>query len=173
MSARGLGVAAAALLAALACGTNRSPEAEPDGPAATAPADTLEGVVRQVGSTPFPRTVVEGDTASATLTGPLAGELARAAGAVARVTGRRVEGDRPGRTLRVEGYDLLSVDGEEPRVGVLRHEAGTGYRLETGEEGSIALRAVSAGLGSAVGGKVWVVLGEGGAVQRYGILREP
>lgn len=160
---------AAAVLLLVACGSGRS--ADP-GASPAAQGDTLEGTVRQVGSTPFTRTVVEGDSVSATVTGPLSEELSRLVGARVRVTGAPVEGDVPGRALRVDAYELLSVDGAEPRVGILRHEPGTGYRLETGE-GDVPLRAVPAGLGSVVGGKVWLVLGPEGGVRRYGVLREP
>ena len=160
---------AGALLLLAACGAGRSSE---PGNARQAAGDTLEGTVRQVGSTPFTRTVVEGDTAGVTVTGPLAGELSRLVGARVRVAGSPVEGETPGPTLRVESYEVLSVDGERPRVGILRHAAGEGYRLET-DAGDLALRAVPAGLGGVVGGKVWLVLGPEGGVQRYGVLREP
>lgn len=168
MSGRRAG--AAVLVLALGCGAGGAPEPAPRGLPAP---DTLEGTVRQVGSTPFTRTVVEGDSASATVSGPLAEELERLVGARVRVAGRPEEGGPPGRTLRVESYRLLTVDGAEARVGRLRHEAGAGYRLETDAGEALALRGVPSGLGAAVGGKVWVVLGPEGGVQRYGILREP
>lgn len=174
MTGRRVPAAAAALalaLAAGACGANRAPEAESEAAAPTA--EALEGTVRQVGSTPFQRTVVEGDSVSATVTGPLAGELARLAGARVRVVGPPAEGELPGPAIRAESYEVLSVDGDEPVVGVLRHEAGAGYRIDTTGGDAVALRSVPPGLGAAAGGKVWVVLGEGGAVLRYGVLREP
>lgn len=160
---------AGALLLLAACGAGRSSEPGPPSPAA---GDTLEGTVRQVGSTPFTRTVVEGDTAGVAVTGPLAGELSRLVGARVRVAGSLVEGEAPGPALRVESYEVLSVDGDRPRVGILRHGPGDGYRLET-DAGDVPLRAVPAGLGGVVGGKVWLVLGPEGGVQRYGVLREP
>lgn len=165
---------AAALLVLLlaGCGANRGPEAGgADG--MDAAVDTVEGTVRQVGSTPFVRTVVEGDSASATVTGPLEEEIARLAGARVRVAGTPAGGEFPGPALRAESYDLLSVDGEEARVGILRHEPGAGYRLETDEGAPVPLRSVPPELGAAAGGKVWVVLGSGGGVLRYGVLREP
>lgn len=162
--------AVGAMLLVLACGANRS--AEPGSEPSTG-ADTLEGKVRQVGSTPFARTVVEGDSASAAVEGELAAELSRLVGARVRVTGERAEGEGPGPSLLVESYEILSVDGDEPLVGVLRHEAGVGYRLETEEGGTVPLRGVPTELGAAEGGKVWVVTGSDGGVQRYGILRDP
>lgn len=162
-------LAATTLAALAACGGNRAPEA--GGPATAA--DTVEGEVRQVGNAPFSRTVVEDDSAAVTVTGPLADELTRLTGARVRAVGAPIEGEFPGPALEVAAYEVVSVDGDEPRVGILRHRAGEGYRLETGEGEAVALRSVPAGLGSAAGGKVWVVVDEGGGVLRYGILREP
>ncbi len=162
--------AAAFGLAAAGCSGNDAPEGQ--SPAATA-ADSLVGEVRRVGSTPFTRTVVEGDTASITVTGPLESELARLSGARVRVVGEVGRGDGPGPALRVERYEILSVDGDEPRVGVLRHEAGAGYRLEVAGGETLPLRSVPPRLGGAVGARVWVVLNDAGGVLRYGILREP
>lgn len=160
------------VLAGAACGANRAPEAG-QGETAGAPRDTITGTVRQVGGTPFTRTVVEGETTSATVVGPLAGELTRLAGAEVRVVGPAAEGEFPGPAIRVEGYEVLSVDGDDPLVGLLRHEAGSGYRVETADGEAVPLRSVPPGLGAAAGGKVWVVVDESGGVLRYGVLREP
>lgn len=160
---------AAVLLLATACTRQARVESGPN-PAA---GDTIEGTVRQVGNTPFQRTIVRGDEASATIVGELEEELTRAAGARVRVWGALREGGGPGRELDAAGYDLLAVDGEEPTVGVLHHASGEGYYLTTGEGEDVALAGVPSGLGGRVGAKVWVVLGEGGGVQRYGVLREP
>ncbi len=165
-------LALALVLAAAACGANRASE-DRRGEADAAARDTVTGMVRQVGSTPFARTVVEGEATSATVVGPLAGELTRLVGARVRVAGPAAEGEFPGPAIRVESYEVLSVDGDEPLVGILRHEAGTGYRIETAEGDAVPLRAVSSSLGAAAGGKVWVVVDETGGVLRYGVLREP
>lgn len=161
--------AAGMILVLAACGANRGG----GGGEVPVVSDTLEGTVRTVGSTPFTRTVVEGDSIAATVTGSLADELTRLTGARVRVVGSPDEGEFPGPAMAVESYELLSVDGDEARVGILRHETGTGYRLATGEGEAIPLRGVPTGLGAAVDGKVWVVLGPEGGVLRYGILREP
>lgn len=167
---RGAPALAAVLLAAAGCAGNAVPEGEP--PAATA-ADSLVGEVRRVGSTPFTRTVVEGDTSSITVTGPLESELARLSGARVLVVGEIGRGDGPGPALRVERYEILSVDGDEPRVGVLRREADGGYRLQVEGGEALPLRSVPPRLGGLVGARVWVVLTDAGGVLRYGILREP
>lgn len=161
---------AAFVLAAAGCAGNAAPEGEP--PAAAA-ADSVTGEVRRVGSTPFTRTVVEGDTASITVTGPLESELARLSGARVRVVGELGRGDGPGPALLAERYEILSVDGDEPRVGMLRHEAGAGYRLQVEGGETVALRSVPPALGGVVGARVWVVLSDAGGVLRYGVLREP
>lgn len=141
------------------------------GPASVA--DTVVGTVRQVGNTPFVRTVVEGEDTSVTVAGGYEEELARAAGARVRVWGRPAEGEGPGRNMEVTGYEIVSVDGRRPTVGRLHHESGRGYFVRTGEGEEVALAGVPDDLGGRVGAKIWVILGDNGGVQRYGILREP
>lgn len=133
--------------------------------------DTLAGSVRQVGNVPFTRVVVESEE-PATLVGPYEEELARLAGAEVRVTGRPVEGAEPGRTFRVTSYEILSVDGERPRVGILR-EDDSGFWLEAPGGHGTRLGALSLRLRRSVGARVWVTLAPDRTVQRYGILREP
>lgn len=162
---------AAFAAASVLAGCTRQAKVE-SGPRSVAP-DTIEGTVRQVGNTPFVRTVVKGEETSATVVGEYGDELARAAGARVRVWGAYRDGERPGRELEAAGYDILAVDGAEPAVGMLRHESGRGYYLATAGGDELSLTGVPSGLGGRVGAKVWVVLGESGAVQRYGVLREP
>lgn len=135
--------------------------------------DTLEGTVRQVGSTPFQRTVIRGEEASAAVTGPYEEEIARLVGARVRVVGAYVEGGGPARELEVSGYEVLSVDGETPAVGLLRHGADRGYYLETADGEEVSLAGVPERLRGMVGAKIWVVRGEEGGVLRYGVLKEP
>lgn len=161
----------ASVLAAVALAAACSQKNQPDeGPMAAS--DSITGTVRQVGNTPFTRIVVEGEDSSLTITGDLEEEIGRLVGARVRVVGTEDEGQAPGPTLEATGYEILSVDGATPRVGTLRHEAGEGYRLVTGDGEAVPLTGVPDGLGARVGAKVWIVLGDGGAVQRYGILRE-
>lgn len=161
----------AAVLAGLAltagCSQKNQMEEDP-----TAAPDSITGTVRQVGNTPFTRIIVEGDDAALRITGELEEEVGRLVGARVLVVGSRVEGDEPGPTLQAAGYEILSVDGATPRVGTLDHEAGEGYRLLAEDGEALPLRGVPDGLGARVGAKVWIVLGDGGAVQRYGILRD-
>lgn len=162
----------AAVLAGLALTAGCSQKNQMDGDAMAAAPDSITGTVRQVGNTPFTRIIVEGDDASLRITGELEEEVGRLVGARVRVVGSRVEGEEPGPTLQAAGYEILSVDGATPRVGTLDHEAGEGYRLLAEDGETLPLRGVPDGLGARVGAKVWIVLGDGGAVQRYGILRD-
>lgn len=157
--------------AVLLAGCSQKNRAEEDPMAA---GDSVTGTVRQVGSTPFTRIVVEGEDASAQITGPLEEEIGRLVGARVRVVGTAAEEEEgPDGALEATGYEILSVDGATPRMGILRHTRGEGYHLvaEDGEE--VALEGVPDGLGTRVGAKVWVVLSDVGSVQRYGILRMP
>lgn len=161
----------AAVLAGLAltaaCSQKNEMGADP-----TAAPDSVTGTVRQVGNTPFTRIIVEGEDASLRVTGDLEDEVGRLVGARVLVVGSHVEDEGPEPALQAAGYEILSVDGATPRVGTLDHEAGEGYRLLTEGGEALPLRGVPDGLGTRVGAKVWIVLGDGGAVQRYGILRE-
>lgn len=156
------------LTAAVLAGCGRGSPPDDGSPAVAAP-DSVTGTVRRVGSTPFSRTVVEGDD-TVTVTGPLEDEVARLSGARVRVYGEISTGQYPGPTLEAATYEILSVDGERPDVGVLRADS-EGLYLEREGRDPLRLRAVTSGLESRVGARVWVVTGEDGVVRRYGILR--
>lgn len=133
--------------------------------------DTVSGIVRRVGSIPFVRTLVgEGEEAVAVV-GEYEGEVGRLTGAEVRVTGEARTGGL-GAELRATSYEILSVDGERPHVGVLARDA-EGYRLEGPEGASLALRAVPESYAQLVGARLWVVTDDDGVVIRYGVLRGP
>lgn len=142
-----------------------------DEPAA-APPDTVTGVVRQVGSVPFLMTVVQGEDTAA-VSGELKEEISRLVGARVRVVGVRSTGSFPGPTVQASDYRILSIDGEEPTVGILRQgEGGVYLELRDGEDSRMGLSAVPDGLRRRIGAKVWVITSaEGGTVLRYGVLR--
>ena len=104
------------------------------------------------------------------LAGELLDELTRLSGAVVAVAGP------PARTLQGEGvdvvrYEVVSVDGEKPVVGVLAGGEGA-FRLESAE--SLALVDVPEQLAEQVGAKIWVVgpeTAEGTRVRSYGVIR--
>ena len=157
-------LASAALLAA-ALGCSRTAVVE-SGPGART---EVTGTVRQMGSVPTQRTVIEAEERF-TVRGRHADELARIAGARVRVTGTRMTGEA-GPWLDVASYEILSVDGETPVVGILVGGDGTWW-LET-REGEVALSAVPERLRRAEGARIWVVTGpDGSSVSRYGILAE-
>lgn len=162
------GVVAAVVLVVVGCTRQGDVDGGPE-----AAADTIEGAVRQVGNTPFQRTIVNGEEGSATIVGDYEDELTRATGARVRVWGAYTDGSGGGRELEATGYRILSVDGAEPAVGVLEHSDGRGYYLDTEEDADVSLVGVPSRLGARVGAKVWVVVGDRGNVQRYGVLREP
>lgn len=162
--------AATLLLALTLAACAGSPDPQEGSPSVAAP-DTVTGSVRQVGNSPFVRTVVEGDD-TVTVTGDLEPEIRRLSGARVQVTGTLDSGDGPGPALEAAAYEILSVDGRRPEVGILRSDGDATYLVREGED-DLRLRAVSSGLASRTGAKVWVVTGEDGTVQRYGILRPP
>ncbi len=106
------------------------------------------------------------------LVGPLAAELARAAGAVARVRGTSAGADAPA-AIRVEAYELVSADGLSPLVGMLELEEGElVLRKENGQR--IELTGGSARMREAAGSKVWITTRDDGrSIVRWGILQAP
>ena len=110
------------------------------------------------------------DGSSVGLVGDLAAELARLSGAVVTVRGN----DAPApadRGLEVTEYEVVSVNGETPSVGVLERRDGV-YWL--GGVPGLQLLGVPDALAQAVGAKVWVTGSsspDGLTVQSYGIIR--
>ena len=134
--------------------------------------DAVEGIVRRVGNAPFTRTLVEGDE-GIVIAGPYEPEVRRLVGAEIRVTGRlAAEGEFPGPTLEAMSYEIVSVDGERPSLGVLKRDED-GFYLEMRGGSILRLASVSGALAASVGGLVWVILDVNDGVARYGILREP
>ncbi len=106
------------------------------------------------------------------LVGPLEGELRRLGGATVRVRGQPVGEATRGR-LEVRSYQVLSIDGQVPVVGILTLRGGEPWVLGADtvrlEGGPPELRALG-------GAKVWVVGPRRGAaleVQSYGVLAAP
>lgn len=163
-----LRLTAVALLAAASC----VPETVSDGPAwvGLPGPDTVSGVVRLVGNEPFSYAMVSGDDTVA-VTGEYSAEIERLSGAEVRLTGRITEGgELPARALEASSYEILSVDGEVPQVGVLSQREDV-YTLIRSDGESVDLIALSERLRASLGARVWVTLDENGGVARYGILR--
>ncbi|MGW8283167.1 MAG: hypothetical protein ACWGON_07695 [Gemmatimonadota bacterium] len=129
----------------------------------------VQGTIRQVGGMPNVSTRIETGVESVVLVGELAVELARAAGAVARVYGTTVAdgADR----IQVQSYELLSVDGRTPLVGVL--DTYNGAIVLRDDDGTVAeLAGGTARMREAAGSRVWVTTREDGrTIVRWGILR--
>ena len=131
-----------------------------------------EGTIRQTGGSPNVETRLETEDGPIVLVGPLAAELARAAGAVARVRGTSAGEDAPD-TMRVEAYELVSVDGLSPLVGQLEVEDGD-LALRKADGSQVELMGGSARMREAAGSKVWVTTRDDGrSIVRWGILRAP
>jgi hypothetical protein len=108
----------------------------------------------------------------ARLVGPLEPELQRLNSATVWVAGAPVASPPNGFT--VTRYDVVSIDGAKPLVGVLVNRAG-GVWLATAAD-TVKLTAAPSDLTSKVGAKAWIVGRRNGAeltVQTFGIIREP
>ena len=110
------------------------------------------------------------DGTSVGLVGDLAAELARLSGAVLTVRGNEAPAPAD-RGLDVTEYEVVSVNGETPSVGVLERRDGV-YWL--GSDPGVRLMGVPDALAQAVGARVWVTGSsgtDGVTVQSYGIIR--
>jgi hypothetical protein len=157
-----------------------SPQGEtPDSGEGSAPeasqAEELERTGRVVVSGPEGVRMVSLQTESGVavgLAGDLLDELTRLSGAVVTVAGP------PTQTLQREGvevvrYELVSIDGEAPVVGVLRGGGGS-FRLEGDEPRTLV--GVPEELAAQVGARIWVIgpeTPEGQRVRSYGVIRPP
>ena len=133
--------------------------------------DTVSGLVRQVGNSPFTRTIVVGDDTVA-VAGRYEAEITRLVGARVRITGRIGKGEGMGKEMEATSYEILDVDGVRPLVGILER-VDSSFVLRSADGDETRLLGVSERLAAVAGGRVWVVLTEAGVVNRYGILREP
>ena len=117
-------------------------------------------------------TLVVEDGGSMTLVGDLEPELRRLSGATVRVNG--TQADRgPGRSFEVQDYEVLSIDGEQPSVGILTQTQGA---TSLAGRDTVELASVPKGLRGKEGAKVWVVGPRNGRkleVLSFGIIREP
>lgn len=164
-------VAAVALLLT-ACPREPAVDARPGGWVGEPGPDTVTGVVRQVGNVPFTRTVVQGEDEGVTVVGELRDEVTRLVGAEVRVTGERRPNGPFGPELQATAYEILSVDGDRPYVGVLEEDE-EGYVLHAAPGGTLRIGAAPLRFRQLIGGRLWVTVDERATVQRYGILRAP
>ena len=168
-----VGIAAAAFVATLtaACAGNAGVQSAPMARWGDVGPDSVSGIVRQVGNLPFARTLIDDGDEGVFVTGELESEIARLSGAEVRATGAFTEGGQPGRYIDASSYEIVSIDGTVPAVGILNERDGAYYvDLFSGEP--YPLKTIPSELRTSIGAKVWVITGEVDQVQAYGILRE-
>jgi hypothetical protein len=166
-----------AVAVAVSCGPPQPPgRQQPDrqgGPDPTLSSRELSGKVFVTGSEPHTQvTLVPAEGRGVPLVGNLQGELARLSGAEVRVSGVRVA-TAPRDGFKVESYQVTSVDGEVPIVGILT--AAVGGALTLVGTDTVELSNVPDELRTKTDAKVWIVgQSEAGklAVQSFGVLRE-
>lgn len=151
----------------LACsGTSGAREAMPD-------PTMLEGRLRLAGSDPNVMVMLQPAAGGpeVQLTGEHLGELERLSGIDVSVVGSL--STAPRRTVDVASYQIQSVNGRRPSVGVVVSRGGA-FWLEG--DTSVRLSIVPDGLRNQIGAKVWIV-GEmtDGSLrpESYGIIRDP
>ena len=108
-----------------------------------------------------------------TLTGPLEPELRRLIAATVWVAGAPGAA-APNATFTVSRYEIVSIDGAKPLVGVLASRDGATWLVA--ERDTVKLSPTTPEMRAKVGAKVWVVGRRSGAEmtpQSFGVIREP
>lgn len=134
--------------------------------------EVLTGRVLSTGTVQVPTTVLQLEKGGPVgLVGDLEPELQRLAGAMVRVAGTPT--DRfPGGGLDVRSYEVLSIDGTEPYVGLLIERNGG---LWLADSDTIRLEGVPAELQDRAGAKIWITgrrAGDAIQIQSYGVIRD-
>ncbi|UCF18224.1 MAG: hypothetical protein JSU87_09680 [Gemmatimonadota bacterium] len=131
----------------------------------------MTGTIRVTGSTPQEQVMIVPDQAgmaAVEVRGEWRSELIRLEGARVEVGGTPAA---PGH-FEAQRYKILEIAGYEPVVGILESAADR-LTVRTPAGDAVAVGEAPADLRAQVGAKVWVILDENGAVQGYGVLREP
>lgn len=162
------------LALALAACTAQAPEPPDSAPAPpVGAADRLVGTVHVVGSAPVNVKVVlrPGEGGDVQLVGPLSEELRRLAGAEVAVRGPLGSAPDPlaDRQVRVDDYEILSVDGEPVLSGTVEGRSGDWLLLRTPQGELVYLGGATSQLSP--GQKVWVKGPRSVIVQTYGVVR--
>ena len=157
-------------------GTTGTPAATTPTPTPTAtPSETvLTGRVAVGGLAADQKTMlqVEG-SGPTTLTGPLEPELRRLNSATVWVAGAPGAA-APNATFVVSRYEIVSIDGTKPVVGVLTSRDGATWIVA--ERDTVKLSATTPEMRAKIGAKVWIVGRRTGAEmtpQSFGVIREP
>lgn len=138
---------------------------------------TVQGVVRAVGAVPTAQIVIQSGTGTAAtgvgVVGPLRAELGHLVGAEVQVWGPPVSNQPPppARAVEVARYEIVSVSGRNPYVGILERR---GDEMWLNSEKIVKLAIVPPELAAANGAKVWIVgsmMGGELAVESYGVIK--
>ena len=128
--------------------------------------NSVTGTLRVVGSAPMNvRLVIEGPAGSPTVTGPLAEELRRLAGAEVTLTGSRA-----GTSFSPTGYRIVSVNGEPATLGTVEAITGAYVQLRTADGETVYLVGSAPGQFQP-GQKIWVQGPRAVVVQTFGTVR--
>ena len=189
-----LGVLVLVVLVAAACGRGGSddvaeetpsgdpPAAGTDAPVAAEPGQGASGatdveeltgriLITGTAQMEFVTLQIEGGGA-VNLSGTLLAELQRLSGAVVSVRGSRTGAAAPLEMFETTEYEVTSIDGQRPTVGILQERDG---EFTIAGETTVRLTGDPDAFRPQVGGKVWVVgrqTDAGLQVQSYGIIRE-
>ena len=156
-------------------GTPRAsnPSATPT-PTPTPTETVLTGKVAVGGLASDQRTTLQIEGGSpTTLTGALEPELRRLNAATVWVAGAPTAGP-PNATFAVSRYEIVSIEGTKPVVGVLTSRDGATW--VAAERDTVKLSATTPEIRAKIGAKVWVVGRRAGAEltpQSFGVIREP
>ena len=129
--------------------------------------ETIVGEVQLTGSDPAVMVTVRAEDGSwVNVIGGLRPEISNLSGVVIAVRGAPASG----RDFEVEDYEIRSVQGERPAVGILVER---GREVWLDGDTSVLLVGVPAGLRSRIGAKVWILgrpVDGGLQPQTYGII---
>jgi hypothetical protein len=133
-------------------------------------------VVREVGAAPAVQIVLDAADGEVAVHGPLRDEIGSLIGAEIRAEGMLTANRPPPpvQAIAATDYEIVSINGRRPVVGILREQGGE-YRVGEGEA-AVPLTVVPDALKRRLGAKVWVVGSQaaaGLAVQSFGVIRDP
>ena len=141
------------LLAAASCSAGSTAQAVPIVPAQSC----LTGKVFSVGTDFDPATIVQlDDGEQVRITGEREGEIRRLSGTIVTACGERTEDTRPESAIKVESFELRSVDGMTAYLGLLNHTDGRWELTPNHGRAPVPLSGVPNQLRAAEGSLVWV-----------------
>ena len=138
------------------------------------PQPCLTGRAFSVGTDFDPATILRLDDGEETLiTGDREDDIRRLSGAVMSVCGKLATDARAQSAIKVESFDLLTVDGMTAYLGTLQEVDGSWQISREGNDSPVPLSGVPEQLREAEGSLVWVAgawVNEAFSVRSFGIL---